>query len=166
MTDLNHVVSQFSISGTQTITPLGNGLINDTYIVRTSGDTPDYVLQRINHHIFTDVEGLQNNIQAVTRHIRRKLEQAGADDIDRRVLTFIPLSGSDKTYYFDGENYWRVMLFIPDADTFDVIPNIPVLPDRLSVSFRQCWWIYPTRWLNRYPISTTWNSVSGSSARP
>ena len=121
MTDLNHVVSKFSISGTQTITPLGNGLINDTYIVRTSGDTPDYVLQRINHHIFTDVEGLQNNIQAVTRHIRRKLEQAGADDIDRRVLTFIPLSGSDKTYYFDGENYWRVMLFIPDADTFDVV---------------------------------------------
>lgn len=122
MTDLNHVVSQFSISGTpETITPLGNGLINDTYIVRTSGDTPDYVLQRINHHIFTDVEGLQNNIQAVTRHIRRKLEQAGADDIDRRVLTFIPLSGSDKTYYFDGENYWRVMLFIPDADTFDVV---------------------------------------------
>ena len=115
------MVSQFSISGTQTITPLGNGLINDTYIVRTSGDTPDYVLQRINHHIFTDVEGLQNNIQAVTRHIRRKLEQAGADDIDRRVLTFIPLSGSDKTYYFDGENYWRVMLFIPDADTFDVV---------------------------------------------
>lgn len=89
--------------------------------MRTSGDTPDYVLQRINHHIFTDVEGLQNNIQAVTRHIRRKLEQAGADDIDRRVLTFIPLSGSDKTYYFDGENYWRVMLFIPDADTFDVV---------------------------------------------
>lgn len=79
------------------------------------------MLQRINHHIFTDVEGLQNNIQAVTRHIRRKLEQAGADDIDRRVLTFIPLSGSDKTYYFDGENYWRVMLFIPDADTFDVV---------------------------------------------
>lgn len=115
------MVSQFSISGTQTITPLGNGLINDTYIVRTSGDTPDYVLQRINHHIFTDVEGLQNNIQAVTRHIRRKLERAGADDIDRRVLTFIPLSGSDKTYYFDGENYWRVMLFIPDADTFDVV---------------------------------------------
>lgn len=67
------------------------------------------------------MEGLQNNIQAVTRHIRRKLEQAGADDIDRRVLTFIPLSGSDKTYYFDGENYWRVMLFIPDADTFDVV---------------------------------------------
>lgn len=122
MTDLNHVVSQFSISGTpETITPLGNGLINDTYIVRTSGDAPDYVLQRINHHIFTDVEGLQNNIQAVTRHIRRKLEQAGADDIDRRVLTFIPLSGSDTTYYFDGENYWRVMLFIPDADTFDVV---------------------------------------------
>lgn len=121
--NLENILKQFAINGEITeIKPLGNGLINDTYIVRTTGSTPDYVLQRINHHIFTDVEGLQRNIIAVTRHIRRKLEEQGADDIDRRVLTFIPTTTDvDKTYYFDGENYWRVMVFIPDADTFEAV---------------------------------------------
>ena len=39
------------------VEPLGTGLINDTYKVTTAGeDTPDYVLQRINTAIFTDVD--------------------------------------------------------------------------------------------------------------
>ena len=124
MEKLNNIVSKFAIEGTPAeIKPLGNGLINDTYIVRTQEtEAPDYVLQHINHHIFTDVEGLQRNITAVTRHIRRKLEASGADDINRRVLTFIPLcDDADKTYYFDGENYWRIMVFIPEADTFNAV---------------------------------------------
>ncbi|MCM1483865.1 MAG: aminoglycoside phosphotransferase family protein [Muribaculaceae bacterium] len=120
---LNEIVSRFATKGTiSEIKPLGNGLINDTYRVNTAdASTPDYVLQRINHHIFTDVEGLQNNIAAVTRHLRRKLEAEGAEDIDRRVLTFLPLKDSDKTYYYDGESYWRMMVFIPDAYTFEEV---------------------------------------------
>lgn len=124
MTDLRNIVVRFATADASAmeIKPLGNGLINDTYIVRTaSADTPDYVLQRINHHIFTDVEGLQRNILAVTSHIRRQLEAQGADDIDRRVLTLIPLRDSDKTYYFDGDSYWRMMVYIPDAYTFDTV---------------------------------------------
>lgn len=107
MKHLNDIVSRFATKATiKEIKPLGNGLINDTYRVNTEeADAPDYVLQRINHHIFTDVEGLQSNIAAVTRHLRKKLEAEGADDIDRRVLTFLPLKDSDKTYYFDGESY-------------------------------------------------------------
>lgn len=124
MEKLKDIVSRFATEGSITeISPLGNGLINDTYIVRTAdADTPDYVLQHINHHIFTDVEGLQRNIMAVTRHIRHKLEAEGADDIDRKVLTFLSLrDDAGKTYFFDGENYWRMMLFIPDAKTFEAV---------------------------------------------
>ena len=59
------------------IIPLGDGLINDTYkVMMPSGEPHDYVLQRINHHIFTDVELLQHNIDVVTSHIRAKLEAA------------------------------------------------------------------------------------------
>ncbi|MDE6118285.1 MAG: aminoglycoside phosphotransferase family protein [Muribaculaceae bacterium] len=119
MKDLNNIVEQFDIRGTVSeIKPLGNGLINDTYIVRTAGDdTPDYVLQRINHHIFTNVEVLQHNIQAVTSHIRRKLEAAGEDDLGRKVLEFVTLKDGGKTFYFDGESYWRVMVLLPRAKT-------------------------------------------------
>ena len=123
MENLNKVIERFGTAGVVSeIKPLGNGLINDTYIVRTSSeDTPDYVLQRINHHIFTDVDALQQNIGAVTSHIRRKLEAAGEDDIDRKVLTFVTLKDSPKTYFFDGENYWRMMVFIPRARTFEAV---------------------------------------------
>lgn len=124
--NLNDIIGRFAVKGTvEAVKPLGNGLINTTYKVTTAGDeNPDYVLQQINHHIFTDVEGLQNNIGAVTSHIRRKLEAEGADDIDRKVLTYIPLAdGSGKTYYYDAPNdaYWRMMVFIPDAVTKEAV---------------------------------------------
>lgn len=122
MRDLKEIVSNFSTEGeVESITPLGNGLINDTYIVKTTGAGADYVLQRINHHIFKDVDTLQENIEAVTKHIRKKLEKSGATDIDRKVLTFIPVKDGKKTYYHDGENYWRMMVFIPRAHTKEAV---------------------------------------------
>ena len=86
------IVKQFQIEGTvSATTPLGNGLINDTFLVKTQEtDQPDYVLQRINHHVFKDVELLQHNIEAVTNHLRRKLLSEGGVDVDRKVLRFVP----------------------------------------------------------------------------
>lgn len=116
------IVGHFQIEGTVVkVEPLGNGLINDTYKVTTAeADKPDYVLQRINHSIFQDVDLLQHNIEVVTTHIRQKLEESGTTDIDRKVLRFIP-TASGKTYYFDGTSYWRVMVFIPRAQTFETV---------------------------------------------
>lgn len=129
MIDQNEIIKQFAIEGdVAEIKPLGEGLINDTFIVRTASDsTPDYVLQRVNHHIFTDVDGLQHNIETVTNHIRTQLISEGVEDVERRVLRFIPLTdGSGKTYFYDreGDSYWRVMVFIPRSKTFsDVTPD-------------------------------------------
>lgn len=122
MNNLNNITSKFLIEGTVSdIKPLGNGLINDTYRIQTAeNDRPDYVLQRINHHIFTDVDLLQHNVETVTNHIREQLKAEGADDIDRRVLRFVP-TAEGKTYYFDGESYWRVSIFISDAVTMDAV---------------------------------------------
>ena len=122
MKDLLSIVGHFRTEGTvNNIRPLGTGLINDTYKVTTAeADAPDYVLQRINHAIFQDVDGLQSNIQVVTNHIRRKLEARGETDVDRKVLRFLP-ADSGKTYWHDGESYWRVMVFIPRAKTYETV---------------------------------------------
>ena len=133
MTDLKKIVELFAIEGeVKEIKPLGNGLINDTYKVVTEGGAPDYVLQRINNAIFTDVDLLQSNIEAVTRHIRKKLEAEGAEDIDRKVLRFIPLrsegekvevlmSEKPKTYCLEDGKFWRVSVFINDAYTYETV---------------------------------------------
>lgn len=122
---MKQIVSQFiPETSIGQIKPLGNGLINDTYIVRTvpGTDSRDYVLQRINHKVFTDVPGLMRNIVAVTTHIRKRLEKDGETDVDRKVLTFLPLiSDPSKYFYFDGDSYWRLMVFIPGAHTVDAV---------------------------------------------
>lgn len=120
--NFDQIMPQFKIDGKVTsIKPLGNGLINDTYKVDTEGDKPNYVLQRINDAIFTNVDLLQHNIDVVTRHIRHKLEERGESDINRKVLRFMEtLDG--KSYYKDDEGrYWRVMEFIPRAQTFETV---------------------------------------------
>ena len=121
MKNLNDIVLQFDLTGQiDSINPLGNGLINDTYKVTTTGG-PSYVLQRINHNIFKDVDLLQDNIVKVTSHIRRKLEAEGVQEVDRKVLNFITLKDSSKTYCFDGDSYWRISLFIDDAYTYETV---------------------------------------------
>ena len=64
---------------------------------------------------------LQHNVEAVTSHIRKKLIEAGEDDISRKVLHFVE-TGEGKTYYMDGAGrYWRVSVFIPRAKTFEAV---------------------------------------------
>lgn len=113
---MKEIVSHFAIQGTvKEVRPLGNGLINTTYKVETEeADAPDYVLQNVNVAIFPDIDLLMHNIVEVTGHIRKKLEAAGTYDIDRKVLQFVP-AHDGKYYHFDGEKYWRVMVFIPDT---------------------------------------------------
>jgi len=116
--ELKNIVSRFDITeDVVEVKPLGNGLINDTFLAKTQDGQPDYVLQRINNAIFKDVELLQHNIDAVTKHIRKKLILAGENDIDRKVLRYIPERGSSKTYLFENEKYWRLSVFIPDSIT-------------------------------------------------
>lgn len=122
MENLTDIINGFDISAeVNDIQPLGKGLINDTYLVKTEGDAPDYVLQRINDSIFKNPELLQRNIDAVTGHIRKKLEAAGEDDIDRKVLRFINAKDSDKSFLEKDGKFWRLSVFIPDTKTLDVI---------------------------------------------
>ena len=129
------IAGQFDIEGTVSgIAPVGNGLINDTYSVTTAEtNTPDYILQRINHHIFKDVELLQRNIQRVTDHIRAKLEASGESDIDRKALKLVPAKDG-KLYHFDGENYWRMTVMIPRSVTHETMT--PALAEQTGMALQ------------------------------
>lgn len=120
MADILEIAKKFDLAGNAVdAKPCGSGLINDTYLITTESDeTPNYILQRINHSIFTDVDLLQDNLVKVTEHIRKRLKDAGAADIDRRTLTVVPAKDG-KLYYFDGESYWRVTIAIKDCVTHE-----------------------------------------------
>ena len=113
MENLKDIVSKFEIAGKVTdVKPMGEGLINDTYKVFVDGsEQPKYVLQRINNAIFQDVDMLMDNINKVTDHIRSK---------NKNTLKFLE-TDNGKSYYFDGQKYWRVMVFVPDSVTYQAV---------------------------------------------
>ena len=111
---LFEIASHFALEGAvASIEALGEGFINDTFVVKTSGSAPNYILQRKNHIVFPDVPGMMDNIKAVTEHIKAKVT-----DPMRETLTVVPATDG-KLYHKDGENYWAVCLFIPDTVTYD-----------------------------------------------
>ena len=111
---LFEIASHFALEGEiASIEALGEGFINDTFVVKTTGSTPDYILQRKNHIVFPDVPGMMDNIKAVTEHIKAKVT-----DPMRETLTVVPATDG-KLYHKDGENYWAVCIFIPDTVTYD-----------------------------------------------
>ena len=119
--ELLNILDQFTLAEkVVSAEPFGNGHINDTLKVTNEKGEIKYVLQRINHLIFTNVDMLQNNIKTVTTHSRKKLEAKGESDIDRKVLTFLPTKDG-KPYYFDGDSYWRVCLFIPNSKSYEEV---------------------------------------------
>ena len=96
--------------------PLRIGFINDSFVVpaKRVGET-SYCLQRINHRVFTNVDGLMNNIQLVTDHIREKLIAAGETDIERKVLRLIPTKDGKLYFRSPAGYYWRLYVLVEPA---------------------------------------------------
>ena len=111
------ILSQFAIPNeVGEPQPLHVGFINDSYIVpaKRIGEH-SYCLQRINHHIFKNVDGLMNNIRLVTEHIRRKLEIAGVEDVERKVLQIVPTKQGALYYHSPENEYWRLYVLVEPA---------------------------------------------------
>lgn len=134
--DFKAILGQFPLEGeVKDVKLIGNGIINDTMGITMQDGEIKYVLQRINHLVFKDVDTLQNNIFIVTKHIREKLEERGEKDIDRKVLTFLPTNKGHK-YYYDGKNYWRVCLYIPGSKSYEeVTPELALAAGRAFGDF-------------------------------
>ncbi|HIZ16451.1 MAG TPA: aminoglycoside phosphotransferase family protein [Firmicutes bacterium] len=117
--DFKSIISQFQIDGNFIkAEAYGCGHINDTYAVYLdkAGAVYRVLLQRINSNIFSDVDGLMNNILGVTSYLREKIAARGGDP-DRETLTVIKTKDG-APYYKDAEGgCWRVYVFIEDTIT-------------------------------------------------
>ncbi|WP_273372735.1 phosphotransferase enzyme family protein [Alistipes megaguti] len=116
---LQDIASHFALQGTiDSIDSLGDGFINDTFLIRTAGNAPDYILQRKNKSIFPDVPGMMENIRKVTEHIRRRVIAEGGDPM-REAMTVVP-TRDGKLYYVDPEGeYWAVTVYIADTVAYN-----------------------------------------------
>ena len=120
---MKEIISHFtSVDKIGDIKPVKVGLINDSYIVRNlNPNAPSWFLQRINHHVFQNVEGLQNNILKVTDHLRKKLAAEGETDLHRKVLRLVPTLNGQWFYRTPEGDYWRVYELIENASSHDKV---------------------------------------------
>ncbi len=102
--------------------PFGSGHINDTFKITTSSPLNNlYLLQRINHHIFQNVEGLMNNIECVCNHLKKKLAHLGENEVLKRTMTIVQTL-DNKNYFQDNNgDYWRVFHLIPNTRSYDIL---------------------------------------------
>jgi Ser/Thr protein kinase RdoA (MazF antagonist) len=118
-TDLKKIAGQFQIEGKiKEVVPLGEGFINDTFIIHTEKSSPKYILQRKNKRVFSPIPAMMENIKKVCDHIKAKVEKAGGDPL-REAMTIIP-ANDGKLYFLDEEDeYWAVSLFIEDTVAYE-----------------------------------------------
>ena len=124
--EFNEIVSHFNFDGEfLTAETYGVGHINDTYLAnfKHNGSNYRYIIQRINHNVFSDPEGLMSNILAVTSHLRKKIHSAGGNP-DRETLTLIPTKDNNFYHRTVQGDYWRGYLFINNARTYETVENI------------------------------------------
>lgn len=110
--DVKHIIDEFETRGDfDHAEPINVGHINDTILIRTKNDCdPDYVVQRINHHVFRDVDRLMENILRITTHIAGKVK---SDDSNlQKKFVELVRAKSGKHYYRDmAGNYWRCYVY-------------------------------------------------------
>lgn len=114
---LAEIAGKFNFEGeVKNVRPLGEGLINDTYFVETTEDTPNYILQRKNGNIFKNIPAMMDNIHKVTSHLKKKIEAAGGDPM-REAMT-LATTKDNQLFFVDEENeYWTACVFIENTIT-------------------------------------------------
>src|ERR1700761_8353493 len=118
-----NIISHFKTDeGAYHVKPFGSGHINDTFIARhTHNPTSVYLLQKINHFVFKDIEGLTGNMLSVTNHLKSKIAELSGGDPRKEVLTLIEVR--DGKYYYTDEdgNYWRMTYFLENTRSYDLV---------------------------------------------
>lgn len=103
----------------------GSGIINDTFLVvckNNDNKEEKYILQKINHSIFKNVEKLMENYCNVCDYLKEVVKN-NHGDIDRQTITVIPTK-EGKSFFKDSlGSYWRAIKFISNTITYDVLES-------------------------------------------
>ena len=106
---LEKVLKEFGIEGTPEL--FGDGHINTTYRV---GE--EYIVQKINKDIFTNVDGVMDNIFLVTGHIKQKLIENG-EDFTRQTIEYLHTKSGGNYAVDDNGDPYRAYHYIGKAYT-------------------------------------------------
>ncbi|MEY3758534.1 MAG: hypothetical protein RIR39_25, partial [Pseudomonadota bacterium] len=100
------------------LSALGNGLINDTYLVQTS--SKPFVLQRINHSVFPQPAQIMANLSQLNLHVAQKPK----DDVKLIIPAILKTQSNDELYQDEQGSYWRALEYIANTESLETISHI------------------------------------------
>ncbi len=124
--DVKAVAANFKLAGELASAEVfGSGIINDTYNLTCNdkGIERRYILQRINHLVFTKPMEMMENIRRVTQHIRSKLEDTDPALAERQLVVIDTEDGTG-CFKDDKGNYWRAYNRVENAVTYDTLESV------------------------------------------
>ena len=86
----------------------GHGHINKTYLVVTKPGER-FILQQVNDTIFKDMDGLMNNIAAVTAYLLERV------DDPREVMQLVRTVDGKPYLYYEQREFWRMTRYVEDS---------------------------------------------------
>ncbi|WP_351088060.1 aminoglycoside phosphotransferase family protein [Shewanella sp. S1-49-MNA-CIBAN-0167] len=112
-----NVLPQFGFRGEHsTLHPLGNGHINQTFLVNDNAKT--MVLQRINTQIFTDPKVMIQNASNISQHLLTKRQQ---QQYPLQVVSPIATVSGALYLNLGEQGFWRAIDYLPHSDTIEVV---------------------------------------------
>jgi len=112
-----HVCKQFTSESISEITALGNGLINDTFLVKA--ETAIFVLQRINTQVFPKPDQIMENLRLLNEQSKKKSNKSG----DLIIPDFIRTLDQQACYLDECGRYWRALAFVENTITKEQISH-------------------------------------------
>ena len=103
--------------------PFGAGHVHDTFRGQDA-QGGSFLLQRINHAVFADVDGMMRNMQRVTQHLRQKT--AALSETDSLTTFQLVLTKNERLFYQDEAGYWRVLTFVEGGTAYQRTPSAAV----------------------------------------
>ncbi|HMI77794.1 MAG TPA: aminoglycoside phosphotransferase family protein [Ferruginibacter sp.] len=109
---MGNILSQYGLDENDCkILPLGNGLINTTWLIETAKE--QYVLQKINDTIFRNPEDIAFNIKLISDHLKQYHPEYYF------ITPVKTVEGNDLVK--NAEGYFRMFLFVRDSHTIDTV---------------------------------------------
>lgn len=119
MTELFEIASRFTNEGSIIgIEPLGNGLINDTFLAITV--EAGFVLQRLNRRVFPEPEKIMANLAALAQHIACQ----DPDVVKLRIPAVIKTVLQENFHVDARGNAWRALSLVENANSLETIGDI------------------------------------------
>ncbi|MDD2722402.1 MAG: aminoglycoside phosphotransferase family protein [Methylovulum sp.] len=120
--NLLHSIAGHFAKSINSITPLGNGLINDTFLVTSTEsrqtESRQFVLQRINRQVFPEPELITANLLTLNQHIRQQT------DVHLQMPAILCTATGLANFQDELGNSWRAQSFIAGTKSLESLRSL------------------------------------------